>query len=284
MDENFLRNEKEIDIEYLSNSKNINLFSGNRFKYTNKLMDYTIIEIFPSDNIKDFFDIDEGIENTFYKGQDICIFQHPQGKEISYSQGEIYDIKGFRVIHSASTKEGSSGSPIILSDKMTVIGIHSSSITNKNLNTGIFMKNIIEELYEKNLLKNIKDFKINYSTNQKGILVLNESIRDDNENEKIFMTGCPVKDCSNKGKLYKWVHECGASETIDRNGIVKCKNNHMVGEFYTFRYSCGSHAYKYGIYSSYLRALSICRNFKAEFAFSLTQKLMDAYKNEKIPG
>lgn len=141
LDYDLLRKEKSIDIEYLSNSKNLNLSSGNRFKYTNELMDYTIIEIFPSDNIKDFFNIDEGIisknKKTFYNGQDICIFQHPQGKELSYSQGEIIDINGFKIRHTASTKEGSSGSPIILLDKMTVIGIHSSSIINKNLNSGL---------------------------------------------------------------------------------------------------------------------------------------------------
>ena len=68
---------------------------------------------------------------------------------MSYSQGEIIDFNGFKIKHTASTAEGSSGSPIILSDKLTVTGIHSSSIKNKNLNGAIFMKNIIKELYEK---------------------------------------------------------------------------------------------------------------------------------------
>ena len=85
-------------------------------------MDFTIIEILPNDNINDFFDLDEGVINKhinpFYKGKDICIIQHPEGKEISFSQGEILDVSGFKIKHSASTKEGSSGSPIILTDKM----------------------------------------------------------------------------------------------------------------------------------------------------------------------
>ena len=205
LDFNFLNTENYINIEYLLESKKINLSSGNRFKYTNELLDYTIIEIFPSDNIKDFFDIDEGIikknENTFYQGQDICIIQHPEGKEISFSQGEIINIIGFKIKHSASTKEGSSGSPIILVDKMTVVGMHSSSITNKNLNGGIFMKNIIEDLYEKNLIYKIKEYKLNYSTNQKGSFDLNDNTEINKDNLKMFFTGCPVSGCPNNRKL-----------------------------------------------------------------------------------
>lgn len=110
------------------------------------------------------------------------------------------------------------------------------------------MKNIIEELYERNLLNKIKDFKITYSTNQKGIHISEENIGNDNEDEyeQIFIMGCPVTYCPNKSKLFKWMHECGASETIDRYGIVRCKNNHLVGDFLSFQYSCGAHNFEYG--------------------------------------
>ena len=136
-------------------------------------MDFTLIEILPKDNIKDFFDLDEGLikKNSFYNGKDICIIQHPEGKEISFSQGEVLDISGFIIKHSASTKEGSSGSPIILTDKMTVIGIHSFSVSNKNKNAGIYMKNIIEYLNQNLITNKIKSVNIKYSTDQKGSVI-----------------------------------------------------------------------------------------------------------------
>ena len=146
------------------------------------------------------------------------------------------DISGFKIRHSASTKEGSSGSPIILSDKMTVIGIHSFSVSNKNMNGGIFMKNIIEYLDNNNLIQKIKVFNNKNSTDQKGYVIFNEKTEIIEGNKRSFFTGCPVSGCMNNRKLIKWVHECGESEIIDQNGIVKCKNNHTVGEFYLLKW------------------------------------------------
>ena len=38
-----------------------------------------------------------------------------------------------------------------------------------------------------------------------------------------FECGCPVAGCPNNKELLKWTHDdCGASETIDSEGIVKC--------------------------------------------------------------
>ena len=100
-----------------------------------------------------------------------------------------------------------------------------------------------------------------------------------------FECGCPVAGCPNNKKLLKWNHDdCGATETIDSEGIVKCRNGHNLGEFFSFKYSCGEHDSKYGSYPAFLAALSICSNFDAEFAFKLTQKLMDAYKDGRIPS
>ena len=98
LDSHFFKSKKYIDIEYLSESKIIDWAEPKRFKYCNEFMDFTIIQIFPKDNIKDFFDLDDGLlnKNSFYNGKDICIIQHPEGKEISFSQGEILDIDWFQ--------------------------------------------------------------------------------------------------------------------------------------------------------------------------------------------
>ena len=100
-----------------------------------------------------------------------------------------------------------------------------------------------------------------------------------------FECGCPVAGCPNNKELLKWTHDdCGASETIDSEGIVKCKNGHNLGEFFSFKYSCREHDSKYGSYSAFLAALSICSNFGAEFAFKLTKKLLNAYQDGRLPS
>ena len=127
---------------------------------------------------------------------------------------------------------------------MTVIEIHSFSVPNKNMNGGIYMKNIIEYLNQNSITNKIKSLNIKYSKDQKGSVISNIDL-EILEDNKTFCSGCPVIGCSNSKSLIKWIHECGASEIIDENGIVKCKNNHIVGEFYLFKYSCGEHQFKY---------------------------------------
>jgi len=108
---------------------------------------------------------------------------------------------------------------------------------------------------------------------------LNESVN--------FESGCPVAGCLNSKKLLRWHHHnCGAYETINSDGIVKCNNSHDLGEFFLLKYSCEGHnnGFQYGEFSAFLAALSICSNFGADFAFKLTQKLMEAYENGKLPN
>ena len=57
--------------------------------------------------------------------------QCPGNEDVSYTEGRIIDFRNNnqRIIHSVSTKEGSSGSPIILSHRnLNVIGIYNLSL------------------------------------------------------------------------------------------------------------------------------------------------------------
>ena len=57
--------------------------------------------------------------------------QFPENEDVSYAEGRIIDFRNNnqRIIHFVSTKEGSSGTPIILSHRnSSVIGIHNSSL------------------------------------------------------------------------------------------------------------------------------------------------------------
>jgi hypothetical protein len=80
------------------------------------------------------------------KDKKIYIFQYPKGV-FSYSSGTIKEIKDyFEFSHLASTKPGSSGSPIILEEANEIIGIHKQGNLDKNENYGDFIWPVIYTL------------------------------------------------------------------------------------------------------------------------------------------
>ena len=112
------------------------IITDKRRVYTSKELDYTCIELFESDGIKDYFEIDPKIykyNNDILKDSDIFILQFPKGNDISFSNGKIILLKDNQIIHNASTEKGSSGSPIIRrSDENYIIGLHFGGGRKKN--------------------------------------------------------------------------------------------------------------------------------------------------------
>ena len=100
-------------------------------------IDAIVIEILPKDYIsKEYFlKPDIGSIHNFInlEKEEIAIIQYPKGK-LSYTYGKIKKIykNKYEFAHLASTKEGSSGSPIFLKDSTQVIGIHKGGASNKN--------------------------------------------------------------------------------------------------------------------------------------------------------
>ena len=174
----FITNNHIINQELLNeNNKNINLsieeesedrlFNlNNRKKYTNEEYDITIIEIKKSDNIKNFLELDDKIKNDIikndnknnkFKDNTIYIIQYPEG-ELSVSYGLInciYENKRYNFGHKCTTKEGSSGSPI-LNKKNKLIGIHKEGKDKFNCNKGTFLNYPIKEFIQKYNIKNNK--------------------------------------------------------------------------------------------------------------------------------
>ena len=61
--------------------------------------------------------------------------QYPEGNELCFSYGKVLSLNDNNIIHSASTKDGSSGSPIIRrSEDNYIIGLHHGGIKNENNN------------------------------------------------------------------------------------------------------------------------------------------------------
>ena len=60
-----------------------------------------------------------------------------------------------------------------------------------------------------------------------------------------FVTGCPVLDCprsKNKDDKCYWTHsECGSFETINDEGMIRCKKCGNIGLFVELEYKCRLH-------------------------------------------
>ena len=80
-------------------------------------IDAVVIEILPEDEIPKvfFLTLNENYINNYegLKNKEITIIQYPEGN-LEYSFGKIKNIDRYEITHTANTKYGSSGSPIIL--------------------------------------------------------------------------------------------------------------------------------------------------------------------------
>ena len=155
---------KKINFEYLEKSSSFFSFSSyninekqieikqNRRVFTNKELDYTCIELFESDGIYNFFEIEPDIfkyDNKYLVNNEIFILQYPNGTDLSFSYGKILSVKDNDIQHNASTEEGSSGSPIIKRCKNNyVIGLHSGFIRRKQYNIATTFISILNNIKE----------------------------------------------------------------------------------------------------------------------------------------
>ena len=81
---------------------------------------------------------------------DIFILQYPNGNDLSFSYGKILSIKDNEINHSASTDDGSTGSPIIRrSEENNIIGLHYGGIKNK-YNLATCFDSILDNIKEQN--------------------------------------------------------------------------------------------------------------------------------------
>ena len=149
---------KIINIE-LSNDKKIEIELKNRFIKFDDNLDITIVEVKESDGITEdilFLDYDlnylKGYEQ--YLNVDVFTLQYPKNYDISFASGKIVEIYDNEFKHSIDTEYGSSGSPIILTNTLKVIGIHKQGDKIENINYGSFFGEILNEIKNK-LIKNI---------------------------------------------------------------------------------------------------------------------------------
>jgi surface protein len=174
VNEDFLRKSKELKMYLEFNEKQeekiINLQS-NRFTFTNEKLDVTVIEILDEDLIHNFLEVDENlIKDNEFKNEMVLNLQFPGGGKLKASFGKI--IKRAknenRFVYDAGTDDGSSGSPIILTNGFKIIGIHKAKLkedkNNDKTNIGIYLDKVIpfipkSRLVNNNIIKCLYDIK-----------------------------------------------------------------------------------------------------------------------------
>ena len=156
LDEQKIKIGSKIQILHKNETKNIKI-KNNTFVCTNEELDYTCIEIFDNENFNNYFKIDPEINcndpNKEYKDDKLVIIQYPGNNNVSYAEGKIIEINDNLLIkHSVSTEHGSSGSPIILSNRnLNIIGIHQGSM--EIYNRGVYIKNVLDDIEKQYLNK-----------------------------------------------------------------------------------------------------------------------------------
>jgi len=229
LDEDYLKEGNVIEYEYGNEIINQIKITKERRVFTNKDLDYSCIEIFENDKILNYFEINDDIMNGNFEKiikSDIFILQYPKGGEISFSQGNIIKIIEDRIIHSASTEEGSSGSPIILRNNQynyKICGIHFGGNESKNCNFATTLSKIINDIETKaNQISFDKEY-LTIETNHafENIILLNDG---------------RISGCTNDGQIIIYNKEKYdkidlAINTFKNDAIfylTQLKNGHIV--------------------------------------------------------
>jgi hypothetical protein len=186
IDENYLKENKEINLLLNDNSTKIIILDKKRKIYTDKNYNLTLIELRNKDNINDFFHIDDYLlseekHKNFYENKQIYILHYLNMGKPSVSYGFLTELNDSEIKHTCLIKSGSFGSPILNFSNNKIIGI--SKEQNENLNLGTFLRLPIKEF--KNLIDNPK--KSEAINNLKGNNINNSLLNSATFNNNILM-------------------------------------------------------------------------------------------------
>lgn len=176
IDEEYLNNEQKIIYYNYRGEKNEINLQKDRFKLSDKVYDFTVIEILDEDNITDFLELDD----VFIENEQVFTAQYPKGGNLQYSHGKILGIAGKYLLYSLGTTNGSSGSPIISLNTRKVIGLHKGAYKSNDMNDennkknlGIKMKDIVHKIQFIKCKYNIKSDDVG-----KEIQIINNGKKD----------------------------------------------------------------------------------------------------------
>ena len=171
IDENYLKENNEINLILNNNDIKIISVGKNRKIYLKKEYDLTLIELKDNDKIENYFEFDENLlsqENlkSLYENKSIYVIQYLNMEKPSVSYGILTELTDLEIKHTCNTKSGSCCSPILNSNNNKIIGITKGQEKNDiTFNQGILLK------------LPVLDFKNQIDTNIKTQLVKKQSIK-----------------------------------------------------------------------------------------------------------
>ena len=255
-----MTNNHIIDLKNIQNNKIITIFineenkerfikiNEQRLLYTNEKLDVTIIGLNEiEDNIKHYLELDNSVIDSFqltedeyeghlknlYLNQSIYILNYPEEKNIVVSYGKLTSINKNEINHKCITKEGSSGSPILLLKSNKVIGIHYGCSKNFDLNKGTLIIYAIFDLInnENNSIfhNKILEKKIADNLQNKNNIFKEKDLLDYNNFNKNVKTNIFIKN-NDKNNIIKGNdllnnNNFNEKEIINNNFI---KNNNII--------------------------------------------------------
>ena len=264
LNENDIKNNKKISIYFNKEIKNIKI-DENRKRYTNKKLDITIIEIKEEDNIKEYIELDDNIMNYFkynkkenpnyinkiYCNKSIYILNFPGGNDIVVSYGQPPELNDMEINHKCSTKDGSSGSPILLINNQKLIGVHygCSKIDEYNKGTLLIYAIIEFQKIKNNLLIIDREGKIK-NNEMKNYIIGEFEIKEDYQNIRIIN--------SYEKFMKEHYYEDLGKEYENEEEIKKCEiriNDEIIPFCYFYKFNKkGKYKIKY-IFKEYLKKI-----------------------------
>ena len=166
------------DIEIIINGETKVLPLKQRKIWNDENMDFTCIEIKEKkeeDNIDTFFYLDDHVNykdlgNDCYLNENVIIFGiNKNGKDVGFSNGIIMKNEDYFFYYNCNTYEGCSGGCIVNQSNNCVIGIHTGK--DEKLNVGIYIRNVIERIKNKNFSLKVK-YNLTFLLVRKSLLFL----------------------------------------------------------------------------------------------------------------
>ena len=278
IDDYYIKEKKLINITLNDDSiSTVIVIDENRGYHCYEKYDTTIIEILPEiDGITDFLNFDECIfddePEKYYKNKSVYIIHYPNNGQASVSFGIINDIYDYNIMHSCSTKEGSSGSPILNISSKKIIGVHKEGKDKFNFSKGIFLKypiNDFKALIKSNgnkIIKNISYLKINLDSLVIGRNEIYDTILKMWINPKKKITSKLLYRLSRDGPNFSTFHSL-----CDKKGptltLIELKDGYRLGMYTPLDWDMSD----------------TDKNSSEIFVFSLTRKLI-SYSNPKSSG
>ena len=246
INKDLIKTGNNIHFVYKLKRKKIEI-TDNRKCFTNEDLDYTCIEIFDEDEIEDFFDVENKEYkdiNEYFLNEDIAIIQYPKGGPLKINAGHLKEINENMIKHKVSTDYGSSGAPIILYERnYEILGIHRARNTKLNINMGIYIKFIIEDI-KKNIDVNIN---LISGINSGGAIIYSINKEKDNIKElcNVYVNGEKINSFSPIGEFCivfndiltdtSWMF-CGCSSltSLNLSNFNTTNVKSMNGMFYNY--------------------------------------------------